>query len=120
LEQTTNNPTVYIVDDDRAIRESMTAVIESMGFQSQGFSSAEDFLARADTTRRGCLVLDVRMPGMSGFELQERLADDGVMLPIIFYSGHGDISRLNDKLPPGVVAYLEKPSPPDTLAAAIH
>jgi two-component system response regulator FixJ len=120
LGQTSNKPPiVFIVDDDEAIRDSMAAIVQSLGFDTQGFSSAEDFLSRGDTSRRGCLLLDVRMPGMSGLELHAQLVADGVVLPVIFISGHDDIANRNTETQSGVVAYLEKPCRPDVLASTI-
>ena len=82
---------VFIVDDDPAARDSMAALIQSHGLQAETYDSAEDFLTRFDRTRSGCLVVDVRMSGMSGFELQEQLLEEGVDLPVVVITGYADI-----------------------------
>ncbi|HEY0664394.1 MAG TPA: response regulator, partial [Thiobacillaceae bacterium] len=83
--------TVYVIDDDDAVREALGALLESVSLRHQGFDSAEAFLAVADPCMRGCLLLDVRMPGMSGLELQRSLQDQGVVLQVIIITGHGDV-----------------------------
>ena len=83
--------TVFVIDDHDAIRITLRALLESEDFRVEDFDSPEAFLDAHDGSRNGCLVLDVRMPGMNGLELQEKLAADGSDLPIVFMSGHGDI-----------------------------
>lgn len=102
-------PTVYIVDDDQAICRSLTLLIQSIGLQVQSYNTAEDFLAAYEPSRLGCLVVDVRMPGMSGLELQEQLVQAGIDLPCIVITGHGDIPMAVDAMKAGVVDFVEKP-----------
>ena len=101
--------TVHIVDDDLAVRQSLTFLIRSMCLPVEAFESAQDFLERGDPTRAGCLVLDIRMPGMSGLELQDELARRGFSLPVIFITGHGDISMAVRAMKNGAVDFIEKP-----------
>ncbi|MEM7260126.1 MAG: response regulator transcription factor, partial [Pseudomonadota bacterium] len=82
---------VYIVDDDEAVRKALTRSLEQRGYHVKTYASAEDFLAGYQHTAPGCLLLDVRMPGLNGLELQEILAERKIPLPIIFSTGHGDI-----------------------------
>jgi FixJ family two-component response regulator len=102
--------TVFIVDDDPAARESMAALIESHGLRSETYESAEDFLGRFDRDKSGCLVIDVRMGGMSGVELQERLCADGIDLPAILITGYGDIPTAVRAMRNGAMTFLEKAS----------
>ncbi len=83
--------TVFIVDDDDAVRRAMQLLLRSVGRNSETFSSADEFLEAFDPDRPGCLVLDIRMPGLGGLELQDRLLELGSSLPIIFITGHGDV-----------------------------
>ncbi|GBG02449.1 DNA-binding response regulator [Azospira sp. I13] len=100
---------VYVVDDDEAMRDSMVWLIESEGYPVQAFSSAEAFLAFYQDGLAGCLVLDVRMPGMSGLELYERLAALRATLPVIFITGHGDVPMAVAALKQGAADFIEKP-----------
>lgn len=100
---------VYVVDDDEAMRDSMVWLIESEGFSVRAFASAEDFLAFYREGLAGCLVLDVRMPGMSGLELYERLAARRSTLPVIFITGHGDVPMAVAALKKGAADFIEKP-----------
>ena len=84
-------PTVYVVDDDAALRESLAFLIESVGLKVRTFASGTDFLAGVSPDAGGCLLLDVRMPGMSGLELQARLGEVGITLPVLILTGHGDV-----------------------------
>src|SRR6185437_14554547 len=83
--------TVFVVDDDASIREGLANLLEAVGIASEQFGSAEDFLGQWDPTRPGCLVLDARLPGMTGVEFQERLRTSSISIPIIFMTAHGDI-----------------------------
>lgn len=101
---------VYIVDDDKAMGESLSWVIESVGLEAMFFTNAQDFLASYRPQQPGCLILDVRMPGMSGPELQSRLnAIDSPPLPIIFISGHGDVPLAVRVMKAGASDFLAKP-----------
>jgi two-component system response regulator FixJ len=101
---------VFIVDDDPATRESMIALIQSHGLQAESFESGEDFLSRFDRSKAGCLVLDVRMSGMSGLELQERLVEEGIELPVVVVTGYGDIPTAVRAMRNGAATFLEKAS----------
>ncbi len=104
-----NDQRVYIVDDDEAMRDSLVWLVESQGFAVTAFASAEAFLATYRNDMAGCLVLDVRMPGMSGLELYERLNACGCALPVIFITGHGDVPMAVSALKKGAVDFIEKP-----------
>jgi len=100
---------VYLVDDDAAVRHALGMFLEGAGFQVIGYASATDFLDACDAVQGGVLLLDQRMPGMSGMELQSRLAQLGVFLPIIFITGHGDIQMSVAAMKAGAVDFLVKP-----------
>ena len=106
---THSEPTVFVVDDDAGVRDSIALLIRSVGLKSQTYPSASDFLAAYATGTPGCLVLDVRMPGMSGLELQERLEASGSALPIIFLTAHGDIPMAVQAVKAGAVDFIQKP-----------
>ena len=100
---------VYIVDDDEAMRDSLLWLLESQSFSVTAYSSAEDFLAACRDGMAGCIVLDVRMPGMSGLELYEKLNARHCTLPVIFITGHGDVPMAVSALKKGAVDFIEKP-----------
>ncbi|PKO87506.1 MAG: DNA-binding response regulator [Betaproteobacteria bacterium HGW-Betaproteobacteria-10] len=102
-------PRIFVVDDDEAMRDSMSWLLEGEGYQVTCFDSAESFLNAWHTNMRGCLVLDVRMPEMSGLELHEKLDDLGSQLPIIFVTGHGDVPMAVAALQRGACDFIEKP-----------
>ena len=89
-------PTVYVVDDDENVRKSLAQLIEAIGYNVELFSSGQELLDSYDSTKPGCLVLDIRMPGMSGLGLQEKLAKYRDILPIIFITGHGDVATATE------------------------
>ncbi len=101
--------TVFIVDDDNAVRESLADLIDSVGIKVQTFANANDFLASYSTDCIGCLVLDIRMPGMSGLELQQELIRREALLPIIFITGHGDIPMAVQAIKGGALDFIQKP-----------
>jgi len=101
--------TVFLVDDDDAVRGALALLLETAGFAVNTFASAEEFLAAYRLERPGCLLLDVRMPGMNGPKLQAELKRRGVTLPIIFLSGHGDIPLAVQTIKSGAVDFLTKP-----------
>ena len=101
--------TVYIVDDDQAIRHAMELLMRSVGLDYEIFHSGDDFLAGHSDDRAGCLVLDIRMPGLGGLELQERLNEMGSTLPIIFITGHGDVPMAVEAMQKGAVDFIQKP-----------
>ena len=102
-------PTVCIVDDDEAVCQSLELLIRDVGLNVQTFSTAEEFLGAHDFTKPGCMVVDVRMPGMSGIELYHELAEQGISLPCIVITGHGDIPMAVGAMKAGVVDFVAKP-----------
>ncbi|MCG1042652.1 oxygen response regulator transcription factor FixJ [Mycetohabitans sp. B8] len=106
---TTQQETVFVVDDDEAVRDSLRWLLEANGYRVQCFSSAEQFLDAYQPSQLGCLILDVRMSGMSGLELQERLIAEHAMLPIIFVTGHGDVPMAVSTMKKGAMDFIEKP-----------
>ena len=102
-------PTVFIVDDDPAIRFAMQALMDSVNIQHEIFSSADEFLATVPEQRPGCLVLDIRMPGLGGLELQQELIEHQNTLPIIFITGHGDVPMAVEAMQKGAVDFIQKP-----------
>lgn len=100
---------VFIVDDDDAVRNSLRLLVRSVGLSAETFQSAQEFLDNYDPTRSGCLVLDVRMPGMSGMELQQQLNLLGAVIPVIFITGHGDIPMAVEAMQQGAFDFLQKP-----------
>ena len=105
----TKEPTVFVVDDDEGARASVRALVRSMGIAVETFDSAEAFLQALDPDAAGCLVTDVRMLGMSGIELQEKLAADGIMLPVIIITAHAETPLTVRAVKSGAVTVLEKP-----------
>ena len=112
--------TVFIVEDDAAVRDSLGLLLGLQGFRTQAFSCAEDFLRIYQPSWAGCVLLDVRMPGMSGLELQEYLRQKNLGLPVIIMTAHGDVSTVRNALKSGAVDFLEKPVDPDALLAAVR
>ncbi len=106
---TQHETTAFVVDDDAAVRASLELLLRSIGLRSETYSSASEFLEAYDAARPGCLVLDVRMPGMSGLELQEKLDELHSILPIIFLTAHGDVKMAVKAVKTGAVDFLEKP-----------
>ncbi|MCP3917150.1 MAG: response regulator transcription factor [bacterium] len=100
---------VFVVDDDPAMRDSLRFLISSINLNVECFASAEEFLKAYDPERAGCIVLDVRMPGISGLELQERLKQDRFAPPVLLITGHGDIPMAVRALKAGAVDFIEKP-----------
>ena len=100
---------ISVVDDDQSVRESLHGLLRSVGFSVQIFASAEEFLSSDDLNKTDCLILDVRMPGITGIELQRRLRAQGCQIPIIFISAHADEETRNQALSGGAVAFLLKP-----------
>lgn len=110
---------VHIVDDDKAIRDSLTLLMRSVGFNSQSYDSAEKFLDEADYTSPGCLIVDIRMQGMSGLELQQLLNNKGINMPVIIITGHGDVPMAVQAMQAGAIDFLEKPYDNEMLVARI-
>jgi RNA polymerase sigma factor (sigma-70 family) len=115
-----SSTTVFIVDDDPSHRDSLRFLLESVGLAVRSFSSARDFLDCADPETPGCLLLDVRMPGMSGLDLQKELANAKISLPIIFITGHGTVPMSVRAIKAGAVDFLQKPYDEQDLFNAIH
>ncbi len=112
--------TVFVVDDDLSVREALSSLIRSVGFHVQTFSSAVEFLQQPRPAGVSCLVLDVRMPGLSGLDLQGEFAKSGDPIPIIFITGHGDIPMAVRAIKAGAVEFLAKPFRDDDLLEAIR
>ncbi len=114
------DPVVYIVDDDSAVRNALDSLIRSVGFRVQTFASAHDFLRGKLPDAPGCLVLDVRLPGLSGLDLQHELTAADIHIPIIFITGHGDIPMSVRAMKAGAVEFLTKPFREQDLLDAIQ
>ena len=112
--------TVFIVDDDLEVRQALALLMESVGLRTEIFESADRFLERFDPDRPGCLVLDVRMPGMSGLELQARLAAEKLHPPVIVITGHGDVPMAVRAVQAGAVDFIEKPFNDQALLDSVH
>ncbi len=105
----TQHPTIFVVDDDQRVRDSLRWLLESVSLPVKTFGSASDFLNGCDLHCHGCLILDIRMPEISGLQLQDILAERGIRLPIIMVSGHGDVPTAVRAMQKGAVEFLEKP-----------
>ena len=115
-----DQPTVLIVDDDESVRDAIRCMLEASGFRVATYSSGNDFLQRYDRSQQGCLLLDVQMPAMSGIELQRRLGEVGIRLPIIMLTGHGSIPMAVNAVRMGAFDFLEKPFDDKTLISRIQ
>ncbi len=102
-------PIVYVIDDDDGMRRALSLLLSTVGYKTLVFASPGDFLARFDPDTHGCLVLDIRMPGMSGLELQQHLNRTGSMLPVIFITGHGDVPMAVQAMKEGAFEFIQKP-----------
>ncbi|WP_432797627.1 response regulator FixJ [Poriferisphaera sp. WC338] len=103
------NPTVYVVDDDKAVRDSLKWLIESVGLQVKTYETAMEFLSDCEGMSAGALVVDVRLPGMSGLDLQDQLKKRGIRLPVIIITGHGDVPVAIRAMKAGALDFIEKP-----------
>jgi two-component system response regulator FixJ len=103
------NPIIMVVDDDSGVRNAMRFLLKSVGLESALYASAQEFLAAYQPAQPGCLVLDIRMPGMSGLELQQQLNLRGAVIPVIFMTGHGDIPMAVEAMQHGAFDFLQKP-----------
>jgi FixJ family two-component response regulator len=112
-------PTVFVVDDDASVLRSLQRLLQSAGWAAQTFSSPEDFLRQRDPTAPGCVILDVEMPGLDGFELQRRLAAEGMPLPVIFLTGFGDVPSSVRAMRAGARNFLCKPVTEEDLLASV-
>ena len=115
-----SNQTVFVVDDDDAVRDSLAVLFESVGLEAEAYANATAFLESYDPERSGCLVLDLRMPGMSGLDLQRRLNEVNAILPVIFITGHGDVSVAVRAMRAGAVDFLQKPFDEQDLLDRVH
>jgi FixJ family two-component response regulator len=113
-------PTVFIIDDDRGMRQAIHDLVESVGLCAESFATGEEFLNRRQIVRPSCLVLDVRLPQMSGLDFQRRLGETGMQIPIIFVTAHGDIPMSVKALKSGAVEFLTKPFRDQDLLDAIQ
>jgi two-component system, LuxR family, response regulator FixJ len=107
--ETKRKPVIYIVDDDDGMRRALTVLMTTVGYQPMPFSRPAEFLAKYDPNQPGCLVLDVRMPEMSGLEVQQQLNRSGSLLPVILVTGHGDIPMAVQAMKDGAFDFLQKP-----------
>ncbi len=117
---TTTVRTVFVVDDDDGVRTSLGILLDSSGYQAVAFGSAGDFLAQYDPGRPGCLLLDMRMPEMTGMELLQQLASRGAFLPVIFITGHGDVPMAVEAMKAGAFDFLQKPFNPRDLLERVE
>lgn len=115
-----NKPAVFVVDDNAAVRDAIRWLVEQVGLAVRTYANAQEFLAAYRPGTRGCLVLDIRMPGMSGIELQEHLAREGIHLPVIIVTGHGDVPITVRAMKAGACEFLQKPFNDQTLLDAIQ
>ena len=115
-----NKQIAFIVDDDEAVRDSMSMLLETEELPHQCFSSATEFFRQYDSSQKGCLILDISMPGMSGLELQEKLNESNSLLPIIFITGHGDIPMAVEAMRQGALDFMRKPFQEDDLISRIQ
>jgi len=113
-------PVVFVVDDDISVRESLESLIGTEGWRAETFASAQDFLDRARVLVPSCLVLDISLPGLNGLDLQERVARERIDMPIIFITGHGDVSITVRAMKAGAVEFLTKPFSDEVLLGAIR
>src|SRR5258705_13445500 len=113
-------PTVFVIDDDAAVRAAIQGLLKSVGLRSESFGTAQAFLRSKRPDGPSCLVLDVRLPGISGLDFQHELADEGIQIPIIFITGHGDIPMTVKAMKSGAVEFLTKPFRDQDLLDAIH
>ena len=113
-------PTVFVIDDDASMRESIEGLLKSANLRSESFGAAEEFLRSKPPEGPSCLVLDVGLPGISGLEFQRQLADAGLLIPIIFITGHGDIPMTVKAMKSGAVEFLTKPFLDENLLDAVR
>ena len=115
-----HHDTVFVVDDDASVRDSLSLLLSLRGYATATFASAEDFLAAVQPQWRGCVVVDIRMPGMSGLELQRSLADSGLTLPVIVITAHGDVAAARQAFLADAVDFIEKPFDGEQLLQALE
>lgn len=115
-----SDATVFIVDDDQEVREALVLLMESVGLEVKSFDSAQNFLDSFDASVPGCIITDVRMPGMSGLELQKKLKEQKMHPPVIIITGHGDIPMAVDAMQEGALDFIEKPFNDQRLLDSVH
>jgi RNA polymerase sigma factor (sigma-70 family) len=113
-------PLIHVVDDDESLRKALLRLLDAAGFEARGYASTGDFLLNPLPDRPGCLLLDIRMPGPSGLDLQESLQSRGITLPIVFLTGHADVASSVRAMKAGAVDFLMKPVERDTLLEALQ
>ena len=116
----TANAMIHVVDDDASLREALLDLLDAAGFEARGYASTGDFLLDPPPDRPGCVLLDVRLPGPSGLELQGAMQRQGIALPVIFLTGHADVPTSVRAMKAGAVDFLEKPVQRDTLLDALR
>ena len=112
--------TVFIVDDDPSARKGLLWLVRSAGWRGEVFASAREFLARPAFSGTGCVILDVNMPGMTGLQLRDMMAERNISLPVVFLTGHGDVPMSVDAMKKGAVDFLQKPVNDEALLQAVH
>jgi len=120
MNEAAHAPTVFVVDDDVAVRAAIQGLLKSVGLQSRCFGTTEEFLSSKRPDAPSCLVLDVRLPGVNGLDFQRELADAGLRIPIVFITGHGDIPMTVKAMKSGAVEFLTKPFRHQDLLDAVH
>jgi len=120
MQKTPEKTTVFIIDDNPAVRDAIRWLVEQVGLRAKTYASARDFLAVFHPGMRGCLVLDIRMPGLSGLDLQDKLVQAGIQLPVIIVTGHGDVPITVRAMKAGAFEFLQKPFNDQTLLDAIQ
>lgn len=116
----TGAPTVFIIDDDAGVRAAIQGLVKTVGLRAETFATPQDFLHRKPLDGPGCLILDVRLPGISGLDVQRKLAEAGIKIPIIFITGHGDIPMTVKAMKSGAVEFLTKPFRDQDLLDAVQ
>ncbi len=114
------NPTIFVIDDDASMRRALSYLLQSAGYKVETHSSAEEFLRREHYDGVGCIILDVRMPGLSGMDLQEKLMRSDYRMPIIFLTGHGELSMGVQAMKKGAIDFLTKPCDDEQLLGAVQ
>jgi two-component system response regulator FixJ len=112
--------TVFVVDDDQAMRKSLRRLFERVGFEVETYADANEFLTGYDPAKPGCLLLDIRMPGMNGLDLQDKLAEDQLDIPVVVISGHGDVEKAVRAMKAGAVDFIRKPYKGQVLLARVR
>lgn len=116
----TDQACIFIVDDDEQVRNALTLLMESVGLKVESYSSAQQYLENFDSSKAGCLILDVRMPGMSGLDLQARLTAEKIYPTIIIITGHGDVPMAVKAVSAGAVDFIEKPFNNQSMLDSVH